>query len=93
MAMTASAIKVERPDEKRLQELGVRQWPVWTKEPSEFPWHYGEREMCFFLDGEVDVESGGKTTRVGAGDLATFPQGMDCVWKVRKAVRKHYKFG
>lgn len=36
-------IKVERnPSEDRLAELGVRDWPIWTKEASEFPWHYDE---------------------------------------------------
>ena len=29
----------------------------------------------------------------GAGDLVTFPAGMSCTWKVRKPVKKHYKFG
>jgi uncharacterized cupin superfamily protein len=30
---------------------------------------------------------------VGQGDLVTFPQGMSCTWKIRKDVRKHYRFG
>jgi uncharacterized cupin superfamily protein len=25
--------------------------------------------------------------------LVTFPQGLSCVWNVKKAVKKHYKFG
>ena len=93
MAKTTLAIKVERPDEKRLVELGVRSWPIWTKEPSEFPWRYDDQEVCFFLEGDVVVEANGESTRVGVGDLVTFPRGLDCVWKVRKAVRKHYRFG
>jgi elongation factor G len=30
---------------------------------------------------------------IKAGDLVTFPQGLKCTWQVKKAVRKHYKFG
>jgi len=93
MAKTTSTIRVEKPDEKRLTGLGVRSWPIWTKEPSEFPWHYDEPEMCLFLEGDVTVEAEGTSTRIQAGDFVTFPKGLDCVWKVRKAVRKHYKFG
>ncbi|MBW2173389.1 MAG: DUF861 domain-containing protein [Deltaproteobacteria bacterium] len=34
-----SEIKIERdPDQERLQGLGVLNWPIWTKEVSEFPW-------------------------------------------------------
>jgi uncharacterized cupin superfamily protein len=93
MAKATSTIRVERLDEKRLKELGARDWPVWSKEPSEFPWHYDEVERCLFLEGDVTVEAEGTSVRIQAGDFVTFPQGLDCVWKVRKAVRKHYKFG
>ena len=87
-------IKIEhKPDRKRLEGLGVEAWPIWEKEPSEFPWHYSDSETCYFLEGEVAVEAGGKETRIGKGDLAVFPKGLDCVWKVKQAVRKHYKFG
>lgn len=88
-----SRIRIEKPDEARLKELGVLDWPIWTKEPSEFPWHYDDRETCYFLEGEVVVEAGGQRAEIGKGDLVTFPKGMDCVWKVRRAVRKHYRFG
>jgi len=90
-----SRIVVERgPAEERLEELGVRGWPVWTKEPSTFPWSYGEPETCFFLEGDVVVTpEGGEPVQVGKGDLVTFPAGMSCTWEVRAAVRKHYRFG
>ncbi|MGQ9588992.1 MAG: cupin domain-containing protein [Planctomycetota bacterium] len=82
------------PDPKRLEELGVRAWPIWEKEISEFPWHYDEPETCYFLDGDVIVTpQGGEPVRVRKGDLVTFPQGMSCTWKVRRPVRKHYRFG
>lgn len=85
-------IKVERrPSEARLKELGVRHWPIWTKEVSEFPWTYDTQEVCYFLEGEVEViPEGGDPVKMGEGDLVTFPAGMSCTWKVTKPVRKHY---
>jgi hypothetical protein len=36
-------IKVEKkPSEKLLKERGVFEWPIWTKEVSEFPWSYDD---------------------------------------------------
>lgn len=86
-------ITIERPSEERLQNLGVRKWPIWTKEPSTFDWHYDEQEMCYFLEGEVAVKTAAGETAIGKGDLVTFPQGLSCTWQVKKAVRKQYKFG
>jgi uncharacterized cupin superfamily protein len=85
---------VREPADEILRRDGVRQWPVWTKEASEFPWTYDEPETCYFLEGDVVVTpDGGESVRVGAGDLVTFPAGMSCTWKVLRPVRKHYRFG
>ena len=82
------------PSEQILDELGVRSWPIWTKEPSEFPWHYAEQERCLILEGDIVVTpDGGEPVEIRAGDLVTFPQGMSCTWQVRQAVRKLYQFG
>ncbi|MBW2526798.1 MAG: cupin domain-containing protein [Deltaproteobacteria bacterium] len=90
-----SGIEIERkPTEERLAELGVRDWPIWEKEPSEFPWTYDSSETCYFLAGDVVVTpEGGEPVSMGQGDLVTFPAGMSCTWKVSQAVRKHYRFG
>ncbi len=89
------AIKVEHePTAERLEKLGVFGWPVWTKEVSEFPWVYDEQEVCYFLEGEIEVTpEGGAPVKAGKGDLVTFPAGMACTWKVIAPVRKHYRFG
>ena len=34
-----------------------------------------------------------QTVSFGPGDYVVFPQGLDCTWKVKKTIRKHYKFG
>ena len=38
----ADAIKVERPDEAAVKRMGLRKWPIWEKEVSEFEWHFSE---------------------------------------------------
>ncbi len=89
-----SQIKIERdPGHGRLGELGVSDWPIWTKEVSEFPWTYDAQETCYFLEGDVVVvPDGGEPVEMGKGDLVIFPKGMSCTWKVRGDVRKHYQF-
>jgi uncharacterized protein len=91
----STTINVERqPTSDRLKELGVSEWGIWEKEVSEFPWTYGDRETCYFLEGEVTViPNGGEPVEMGKGDLVTFPAGISCVWKITKAVKKHYIFG
>ena len=85
---------VHNPKPEDLDKRGVLQWPIWTKEASEFPWSYDERERCYFLEGDVVVTpDGGEPVTMGRGDFVTFPQGMSCKWKINKDVRKHYQFG
>jgi uncharacterized cupin superfamily protein len=88
-------IQVEHhPNEEKLKKLNVFNWPIWTKEISEFPWSYDTSETCYFLEGEVIVTpEGGEPVEIGKGDLVTFPAGMSCTWNIKKDVRKHYQFG
>ncbi len=84
---------VHNPPREELEKLGVFDWPIWTKEVSEFPWTYDVEETCYFLEGRVVVTpDGGEPVEVGAGDLVTFPRGMSCTWKVVEPVSKHCNF-
>jgi uncharacterized protein len=87
-------IKVEKPDAAKLAALGVKSWPTWSKEVSTFPWSYSSQEIAYILEGEVTVtpKNGGIPVSFGVGDLVTFPEGLSCVWDVKKALRKHYHF-
>ncbi|MBN2279811.1 MAG: cupin domain-containing protein [Candidatus Marinimicrobia bacterium] len=85
---------LHNPEEKLVREMGIRNWPVWEKEVSEFAWSYDEQETCLLLEGEVEVRpEGGEPVKFGKGDLVVFPAGMSCTWKISKAVKKHYNFG
>jgi len=87
-------IKIIKPSDNDLEELGVKNWPIWTKEISEFDWFYDEKETCYFIEGEVEVETeDGEVYKIKKGDLVVFPRGLKCKWKVKTPVKKHYKFG
>ena len=92
--MIFEMIHVEKPTEDKLQKLDVESWPVWEKEVSVFQWEYNEKETCYILEGEVIVSpEGGVPVNFGKGDLVVFSEGLKCTWNIKKAVRKHYRFG
>ena len=87
-------IDVRQPSQAELEELGVLDWPVWEKEASRFPWTYDEKEVCYVVEGRVTVEpEDGEPVTFGAGDLVTFPAGMNCTWDIHEGVRKHFRLG
>ena len=82
------------PSQERLDALGILHCPTWSKEPSNFPWTYSEQETAYVLEGEVNVTPNvGEPVNFGKGDLVIFPSGLSCTWHVKKALKKHYKFG
>jgi hypothetical protein len=87
-------IEVRQPSEAELEEMGVFDWPTWEKGESRFPWTYDEREVCYLVQGRVTVEpEDGEAVTFGAGDLVTFPKGMNCTWDIHEAVKKHFYLG
>jgi len=88
-----SPIKVEKADEKKLKELDVTSWPIWTKGEATFVWHYDDQEICYLLEGEATIKTNGGKVSIAQGDLVTFPKGLDCTWEVTIPLRKHYKLG
>ena len=38
-----------------IKDLEIGQWPIWSCEPSTFPWTYDEQEICLLLEGDVTV--------------------------------------
>ena len=83
-------ILVRKPSEQEKSEM--LKLPTWGCDVSEFDWYYDQEETCLLVEGEVLVTHKGGSAQFGVGDLVTFPQGLSCVWKVTKPVRKHYIF-
>lgn len=87
-------IEKEKPDKKRLDELGTENWGRWECDPSTFPWEYDEKETCYVFEGRVTVETpDGQKVEIEPGDLVTFPKGLKCTWTVHEKIRKVYRFG
>jgi uncharacterized cupin superfamily protein len=84
-------IEVRKPTPAEEKEM--KSWPTWSKEPSEFPWRYDDKETCLIIDGLVTVQTPDETVSFGPGDCVVFPEGLECTWQVKKAVHKHYRFG
>tara|TARA_B100000963_G_C22088211_1_gene435351 strand:- start:157 stop:369 length:213 start_codon:yes stop_codon:yes gene_type:complete len=63
----------------KVEELGIKSWPIWTFETSSFDWTYYDKETCLLLEGKVPfTPEGGQPVKFGAGELVIFPAGMNC---------------
>jgi len=86
-------IQVENADKTILESMGVFEWPVWSKEVSEFPWQYDCAEICYLVEGEAIISPDqGEPVTITSGQLVQFEKGLSCTWKIIKPVRKHYQF-
>ena len=76
-----------------ISDFRISDWPIWTKEVSEFDWYYDAVEDCFILDGIAEVVTAeGEIITFGKDDFMTFPQGLSCHWKILRPIKKHYRF-
>ena len=85
-------IKIEKLNNKQLEERGVFSWAIWTKEPSKFDWTYSGDEECYIIEGEFSVETKKGIVKIKPGDFVTFKDGLKCIWDIKKPVKKHYNF-
>ena len=81
-------ITVRKPTDKEKEEF--KNYPVWECKPSVFNWYYDSGEICLVTEGDVTIEYEGKTVSFTAGDLVTFPKGLQCIWNVKKTIKKHF---
>lgn len=62
---------------------------VWDCTAGSFRWHYGQDETVLFISGEAFlIYENGEERRFGPGDLAFFPSGTICHWRVDDYVKK-----
>lgn len=71
----------------------AKNWPIWEKDQSTFPWEYDEKETCLILNGKAVVSYPEGAVEFGVGDYVIFPEGLECTWNITDRIRKHYKFG
>ena len=85
-------MKIWTPTDREIEN--AQSWGTWSKEISEFPWFYDDQETCLILEGEAEVsDNNGNKISFKAGDMVQFEEGLECVWKVIKPIRKKYVFG
>ncbi len=80
-----------------IKSMGCTQWSTWGCPKSKFDWTYSDQETAYLIKGLVTVTPKNKSVfgdavTVKAGDIVTFPAGMDCVWDVQEDLHKHYRF-
>ena len=85
-------IKISQLNEDEIRARGIRSWPIWNCDISEFDWEYGQVESCYILSGEVDIQYEFNTIHISSGDFVVFPKGLKCRWKVLSPIKKHYDF-
>ena len=87
-----SKVIIKQLTEEEIEERGLKNWPVWTKEVSRFDWTYAGDEECYIIDGEILVETDEGNYTIKPGDFVTFKDGLQCVWDIKSPVRKYYNF-
>ena len=62
---------------------------VWDCTPGSFKWNYSMDETIVIISGEAFmINDRGEERRFGPGDLAFFPAGSSCSWRVTQTLRK-----
>ena len=75
-------------------QYGIKNWPIWQCEPSNFEWNYNEKEICLIIEGEANIKTQtGENYFIKSGDLVEFSKGLHCEWQIIKSIRKHFRLG
>jgi uncharacterized protein len=62
---------------------------VWECTAGRFNWNYSEDEIVMVIAGEVFVTTeNGEERRLGQGEMAFFPAGSSCTWRVSDHIKK-----
>ena len=75
-------------------QYGIKNWPIWECEPSNFSWKYNEKETCLIIEGEANIKTpDGENYFIKSGDLVVFSEGLSCEWQIIKNLKKHFRLG
>ena len=83
---------IQKLDESEIKERQIRKWPIWEKEVSRFNYVYDGDEECLILEGEIVIETSEENYTILPGDFVVFKDGLECIWDIKKPVKKHYNF-
>jgi uncharacterized cupin superfamily protein len=85
-------ILIEKPEQRKLDELGIDSWSSWDCDPSVFDWEYAEEEVAYVYKGKVKVTTEFEVVEIKGGDLVVFPKGLKCKWEVIERIEKVFMF-
>ena len=83
---------IQKLGSQEIEDRQIRKWPIWKKKVSRFNHRYDGDEECLFLEGEVVIETPEENYTIVPGDFVIFKDGLECVWDIKKPVKKHYNF-
>lgn len=62
---------------------------AWDCTPGRFTWQYSRDETLVVVSGEAFITTAnGAERRLGPGEMAFFPAGTSCTWRVTSQIRK-----
>jgi hypothetical protein len=62
---------------------------LWECTAGRFNWHYTDDETVVVMSGEVFISTpDGEERRLGQSDMAFFPAGASCTWRITDRIRK-----
>jgi uncharacterized cupin superfamily protein len=85
------SVEIRKPTKD--EQKDAKNWPIWEKEPSIFPWEYDQTETCLIIEGKSKVKTKEGDVEFSAGDLVIFPKGLKCTWEIKERIKKYYKLG
>ncbi len=85
-------IIIDQLDREELLEMDVFSWPTWEHDEEKFEWYYDKTEHCLIIAGEATITTEFESVTIKPGDFVTFPAGLECVWDIQYAIKKHYTF-
>ena len=64
---------------------------IWQGEPGSHKVSYTEEEVCFLLEGKVEIaDNDGNTISLSKGDMFAIPAGFSGVWTTLETAKKLY---
>jgi len=77
--------KIKKMAIEEARAMGIEQWDLWQDDDlSPQYWFLKRPETFYILEGELLIKEGEKEYHLAPGDMAAFPQGMHCLWQLKK---------
>lgn len=83
--------------ESEADAQGIKAWPTWGSPVARFDWQWSGDEVAWIIEGEAIITPTGEWKKcnevtVKKGDFCKFPDGMTCIWDVKKSIKKYYNY-